>query len=39
VKSAERGVPRRGGDMVGTEYLVRAEHSRPIGPRAHPVLD
>jgi hypothetical protein len=25
--------------MVGTEYLVRAEHSRPIGPGAHAVLD
>jgi hypothetical protein len=25
--------------MVGTEYLVRAAHSRPIGPGAHAVLD
>jgi hypothetical protein len=25
--------------MVGTEYLVRAEHSRPIGPGVHAVLD
>jgi hypothetical protein len=25
--------------MLGTELLVRAEHSRPIGPGAHAVLD
>jgi hypothetical protein len=30
---------RRGGSMLGSNYLVQAEHARPIGPGTHAALD